>query len=44
MPGGGTLVLKTMNVTSADMNERVYDPRPGNYVMLTVKDTGAGME
>jgi PAS domain S-box-containing protein len=44
MPGGGDLSLNTRNVTHKDMEGKLYDPRPGNYVMLTVADTGAGMD
>jgi PAS domain S-box-containing protein len=43
MPGGGKLLLKTMNVTHKDMTGRLYEPKPGNYVLLTVTDTGTGM-
>jgi len=44
MPGGGDLILKTMNVTHEHMTGKVYDPKPGKYVMLTVTDTGMGMD
>jgi nitrogen-specific signal transduction histidine kinase/CheY-like chemotaxis protein len=44
MPGGGDLILKTTNVTDKDMQGKLYDPKPGSYVMLTVTDTGAGMD
>jgi len=44
MPGGGNLFLKTMNVTHEDMKNKPYTPRPGNYVLLTVRDTGVGMD
>ena len=44
MPGGGDLSLNTRNVTHKDMEGKLYDPKPGNYVMLTVADTGAGMD
>ncbi len=44
MPGGGDLILKTMNVTHDDMKGKGYDPRPGNYVLLTVTDTGTGID
>jgi two-component system cell cycle sensor histidine kinase/response regulator CckA len=44
MPGGGDLILKTMNTTHHDMKSKLYDPKPGNYVQLTVTDTGMGMD
>jgi signal transduction histidine kinase/ActR/RegA family two-component response regulator len=44
MPGGGDLILKTANVIDKDMKGKVYDPKPGNYVQLTVTDTGSGMD
>ena len=44
MPVGGDLILKTMNATHKDMNGRLYKPKPGNYVQLTVTDTGTGMD
>jgi CheY-like chemotaxis protein len=43
MPGGGKLILKTMNVTHKDMKGKLYEPKAGNYVLLTVTDTGTGM-
>ena len=44
MPGGGDLILKTMNTTHHGMKGKLYDPKPGNYVLLTVTDTGIGMD
>ena len=44
MPGGGDLFLKTMNVTHKDMKNKLYKAKPGNYVLLTVRDTGTGMD
>jgi len=44
MPGGGDLFLKTMNVTNKDMKNKPYEVQPGNYVLLTVTDTGTGMD
>ena len=44
MPGGGNLTLKTINVTHGNIKGKLYDPKPGNYVLLTVTDTGAGMD
>jgi len=42
MPGGGNLFLKTMNVTNKDMRGKPYDVKRGDYVLLTVRDTGIG--
>jgi PAS domain S-box-containing protein len=44
MPGGGDLILKTMNISHKDIKGKFYDPKPGNYVVLTVTDTGTGMD
>ena len=44
MPGGGVLTLKTANVTDKDMKDKLYRPKPGNYILLTVSDTGTGMD
>ena len=44
MSDGGELTIKTRNVTHEDMKGKSYDPKPGNYVMLTVTDTGVGMD
>ena len=45
MPGGGQLAFETANITLADDPEGLQaDVPPGRYIMLTVKDTGVGME
>ncbi len=44
MPGGGNLFLKTMKATHKDMGDKPYKVKPGNYVLLTVRDTGIGMD
>jgi len=44
MPRGGDLFLKTMNVTHKDMSDRPYKAKPGNYVLMAVRDTGIGMD
>jgi len=44
MPKGGNLFLKTMNATHKDINGKSYDPKPGNYILLTVRDEGAGID
>jgi PAS domain S-box-containing protein len=44
MPDGGDLILKTENMTYPDIQGKVYDSKPGNYVLLTVTDTGIGID
>ena len=44
MPEEGDLFLKTRNVTDKNMKDKPYKPKPGNYVMLTFRDTGVGMD
>jgi len=44
MPTGGGLFLGTKNVTDEEMTGRPYDVKPGNYVLVTVRDTGVGMD
>jgi CheY-like chemotaxis protein len=44
MPGGGKLILKTSNVTHQDLKGKMYNLKPGSYILLTVMDTGTGMD
>ncbi|MBN2467127.1 MAG: response regulator [Deltaproteobacteria bacterium] len=44
MPGGGTLLLKTMNLGHKKIKGKGYEPKAGMYVVLTVGDTGTGMD
>ncbi len=44
MPGGGNLYLRTRNISSAEICRRIYDGKPGAYVMVSVTDTGIGMD
>jgi CheY-like chemotaxis protein len=44
MPDGGDLTLRSAVVSHKDMEGHVHDPKPGSYVLLTVTDTGHGME
>ncbi|HUV36740.1 MAG TPA: PAS domain S-box protein [Patescibacteria group bacterium] len=45
MPGGGTLTIQTENVSiSRKTADTLQEIEPGDYVRLTVKDTGVGMD
>lgn len=44
MPQGGELFIETMNVTDKDIPGKPYHSKSGNYVLLTIKDTGIGMD
>src|SRR5215204_3173 len=42
MPGGGQLLIKTRNVKAVDIDKSL-DLAPGDYVLISVADTGSGM-
>ncbi len=45
MPAGGKLTIETSNVVLDEDYARFHAPlKPGNYVMLAISDTGAGMD
>ncbi len=45
MPSGGKLTIETGNASLDEEYARFHAPlRPGNYVMLAISDTGAGMD
>ncbi|MBN2397909.1 MAG: PAS domain S-box protein [Deltaproteobacteria bacterium] len=44
MSEGGEIFIKTANISHRDMGSRSFTPRPGEYVLLMVRDTGAGMD
>jgi len=45
MPSGGKLTIETSNVFVDEEHARFHPPLvPGNYVMLAISDTGAGMD
>lgn len=44
MPNGGDLTLKTTNTTYDNIKGTEFKPKQGNYVLITVSDTGPGMD
>jgi CheY-like chemotaxis protein len=44
MPGQGTLNIQTRNVNHEEISGEVFTPKEGRYVMITVHDTGIGMD
>jgi PAS domain S-box-containing protein len=44
MPRGGKLDLKTANVTHEAIKSQLYKPRKGQYVLLSVTDSGEGID
>ncbi|MDP6543341.1 MAG: response regulator [Phycisphaerae bacterium] len=46
MPEGGSLTCSTRNVTltTEDCSERSYDLTPGQYIEISLADTGVGMD
>ena len=43
MPNGGTLTLSTRNIRLSEADIGSFDIKPGDYVIVTVSDTGIGM-
>ncbi|MBW2646156.1 MAG: response regulator [Deltaproteobacteria bacterium] len=44
MPGGGDLYLETRAITHEEIQVRPSHMEPGAYVLLSVRDTGVGMD
>ncbi|BBO66234.1 hypothetical protein DSCA_01640 [Desulfosarcina alkanivorans] len=44
MPGGGTLFIETHATDLCENDTRTYEIIPGHYAMLSVRDTGHGMD
>jgi len=44
MAEGGDLFLKMSNITHEEIKGKIYDPKPGDYALLTVADTGIGID
>lgn len=44
MPRGGDLFLTTRNVTETALQGKPFKVEPGNYALISVRDTGSGMD
>ncbi len=44
MPTGGDLSLESTNIVLDESNAKIYSIPPGDYVRLSVQDTGVGMD
>lgn len=44
MPGGGFITIATSQIVLEECDARFYGLTPGNYVQLTLSDTGEGMD
>ncbi|MCX5833583.1 MAG: response regulator [Deltaproteobacteria bacterium] len=44
MTGGGDMTLKTGNTSHEAMKNKLYNPKPGHYVLFTITDNGIGMD
>ena len=44
MPDGGDIILETRDINAKQMKDKPYKPKPGEYVLLTFRDTGEGMD
>jgi len=44
MPDGGSISIKTSNVTIVEQDAHIFDITPGDYVRISVTDTGTGMD
>jgi two-component system, cell cycle sensor histidine kinase and response regulator CckA len=44
MPGGGTIYLETENIVLNEQYITSFYIKPGNYVKITITDTGTGMD
>jgi len=44
MPHGGELFITTRTIPHTQIEKKPYTIKPGNYILLTIKDTGIGMD
>ena len=44
MPGGGSLDIRTSNVTLGEADAKAFDTKAGDYAKISITDTGTGMD
>jgi len=44
MPDGGSIIIKTSGVTIGDPDSHIFNIHPGDYLKISVTDTGTGMD
>ena len=44
MMSGGDLFIETRNITHDEFRRKPFTVKPGRYVLITVRDTGSGMD
>jgi len=44
MPGGGNLRIQTTGITVSETDARAFEIKPGDYVRISISDTGTGMD
>ena len=44
MAGGGELFISTRNILHTEIGKKPYTVKPGHYILVTIRDTGIGMD
>jgi CheY-like chemotaxis protein len=44
MPEGGRLTIATSNVTDKEIGDKPFKAKQGNYILISIKDTGHGID
>ena len=44
MPDGGTIFITTSNITDKEIADKPYRAKKGNYALITVRDSGVGID
>jgi len=44
MPAGGELFLGTKKISHLEITDKPFNPKPGDYLLLSFRDTGIGMD